>query len=211
MNVLVIAPHPDDEAIGCGGTLLIHAARGDRVGVVFLTSGELGIEHLPPDEARRLREDEAARAAEILKIAAVKFLRLPDWSVGEHADEAVSQILPIITAETPGIIYLPHAADAHPDHRATLPIMRAVLKKTGATPELRGYEIWTPMAKFDEVEDITATMRDKLRAVRCHRSQLAAFRYDRAVRGLAQYRAALSKTGRYAEVFQSDMPTECDG
>ena len=82
MNIMVIAPHPDDEAVGCGGTIRLHAERGDRVTAVFLTSGELGLPHLPPETACRIREDEAAVAAEVLGIAALSFLRWPDSHVG---------------------------------------------------------------------------------------------------------------------------------
>ena len=78
MNVLVIAPHPDDESIGCGGALCLHSRRGDRSSVVYLTSGELGLKHLPRHDAWLTREREAAQAAKILGIARMFFLRLAD-------------------------------------------------------------------------------------------------------------------------------------
>ena len=96
-NILVIAPHPDDESIGCGGTLCRHTARGDRVVAVFLTSGELGLEHLPREEAWRVREGEAEAAAEVLGLADLIFLRCPDWFVGEGVDEAAALLRPILT------------------------------------------------------------------------------------------------------------------
>lgn len=202
MNILVLAPHPDDEAIGCGGTLRLHADRGDRITAVFLTSGELGLEHLPPEEAQRIRETEAAAAGEILGIARLEFLRLPDWFLGEHLPATATHLGAILRAETPARIYLPHPEDNHPDHRATLPALREALHTTGTEAELFAYEVWTPLTRAEEIEDITMTMRAKLRAIRCYRSQLATFRYDRAARGLAQYRGALHARCPFAEAFE---------
>ena len=57
-NILVLSPHPDDESIGCGGTIANHTAAGDQVTVIFLTSGEKGCEGKPPDETCNIREQE---------------------------------------------------------------------------------------------------------------------------------------------------------
>src|SRR5580765_151238 len=157
MKILVIAPHPDDESIGCGGTLRLHSSRGDRVAAVFLTSGELGLKRLPRDEAWRIREREAQQAAKILGLAVVAFLRRPDWSVGDDMNGAAEALRPILKREAPELIYLPHPAEWHPDHRASLPVVRAALRRTGLrTPILRGYEVWTPLAEHDHVENITS-------------------------------------------------------
>ena len=202
-NILVIAPHPDDESIGCGGTLCRHTARGDRVAAVFLTSGELGLEHLQREEAWRVREGEAESAAAVLGLADLTFLRCPDWFVGDGVDEVVALLRPVLAREAPQSIYLPHDREWHPDHRAALGVVRAACQDSGIlAPDLLTYEVWTPLSEFDEVKDITPFMARKLRAVRCYHSQLAGFHYDRAVRGLNQYRGALAAQCRYAEVFQ---------
>src|SRR3954469_17869880 len=112
MPVVVIAPHPDDEAIGCGGTILLHSKdRGDRVCCVFLTSGELGLKNLATEDACRIREAEATEAAKILNIARVEFLRQPDWYLGEHIKPAAAKLQPILAQETPSIVYLPHEGE----------------------------------------------------------------------------------------------------
>jgi LmbE family N-acetylglucosaminyl deacetylase len=204
VNVLVVAPHPDDEAIGCGGTICLHAERGDRVCGVFLTSGELGLKHLPIEQAWAIREREAEAASEVLGLSCLTFLRCPDWFLGDNIASAAERLTPVLKQEKPEVIYLPHASEWHPDHQAALPIVLEALRGTvPMCPKLRAYEVWTPLAERDNVEDITPVMTRKIRAVRCYRSQLRAFRYDRAVRGLNAYRGALAARCLYAEVFGS--------
>jgi LmbE family N-acetylglucosaminyl deacetylase len=202
LNILVLAPHPDDESIGCGGAIAAHTARGDRVVSVFLTSGELGLKQLPPEEAWRIREKEAAEAAEVLGIANITFLRFPDWFVGDNVQEAGGALRPTLLAESPGIVYVPHALEWHPDHKAAMPVLAAAYAGLGVqAPSIRAYEVWTPLAEYDHVEDISALIEQKLTAIRCYASQITELHYDRAIEGLDRYRGEMAARCAYAEVF----------
>lgn len=201
MNVLVIAPHPDDESIGCGGAICLHVKCGDRVTAVFLTSGELGLKQFPKEKAWAIRESEATKAAEVLGLADLTFLRKPDWYLGDRIKEAAAALKPLLQAAAPDLIYLPHEGEWHPDHKAAAPIVRAALGRTAVS--LRGYEIWSPITQYDHYENISSVMTRKLRAVRCHRSQMKEFPYDRAISGLNQYRGAIAAKAKFAEAFQT--------
>jgi LmbE family N-acetylglucosaminyl deacetylase len=202
VNVLVVAPHPDDESIGCGGIVRAHARRGDRVHVAYLTSGERGITRPTREEAWRVREGEALAAAEVLGVASHTFLRLPDYGLSECTGTLARLLASIVAAEEPRLILAPHADEAHPDHRGALTAtMCALASHDRAVPVLL-YEVWTPLATYDHVEDVSAVMPTKLRAVRCHTSQLQGFRYDTAVRGLNRYRGVMAGRCAYAEVFR---------
>lgn len=203
MNILIVAAHPDDESIGCGGTICLHTSvRGDRVVTVFLTSGELGLKELARDEASRVREREAEAAASVLGIAAFSFLRYPDCHVAAAVAEVGADLRRIVEREQPAMIYLPHPQDGHPDHQASLAVVQAALRGgTVTAPTLLTYEIWTPMADYYYVEDITPVLRQKVRAIHCHESQVRQLRYDRAARGLSQYRGAVAGACPYAEIF----------
>ena len=76
-SILVVAPHPDDESIGCGGTICLHHRQGDRVQAVFLTSGERGIADVSPKTAREIREAEARAAGELLFVDRLERKVLP--------------------------------------------------------------------------------------------------------------------------------------
>jgi LmbE family N-acetylglucosaminyl deacetylase len=202
MNVLVVAPHPDDESIGCGGTLRLHVDRGDRVDVVFLTSGELGIEELASDAARKVREDEAERAAALLGLNRLFFLRHPDWFLSDDEEAAGVDLLRVVEECAPDRVLYPHAAEAHPDHAAAARIVTHVSEGLGRPFARAAFEVWTPMAEFDDVEDISGVMDTKLAAVCTYASQLSSFRYDQAVEGLNRFRGALAAHCAYAEVFR---------
>jgi LmbE family N-acetylglucosaminyl deacetylase len=202
MNILVIAPHPDDEIIGCGGTLCLHTGSKARISIIFLTSGELGLRHIPREEAWSIREAEARNAAQILGVQDLTFLRCSDWTLDAEIDQAAKLLGPLLKKQIPDLIYLPHEADGHPDHRVSLPILKKAWQWCSfSPPELRLYEIWTPLSNYDIVQDISAVMSRKVQALRAHSSQLQDFNYVQAIEGLNQYRGALAGKCKFAEVF----------
>lgn len=208
-RVLVVAPHPDDESIGCGGIICLHHQRGDHVHVVVLTSGERGLSELPARLARSIREAEAQKAAEVLGVDRIDFFRLPDLGLLRSVGPGAHRLRELLENRMPDVIYLPHPEESHIDHMAAAPIVRLALSGMAIrtkTPVLRTYEVWTPLTLYDTVEDISAVMKQKLRAIRCHQSQLRSFHHDQAARGLARYRGVMTAHGRYAEVFWDIAP-----
>lgn len=213
MRVLVIAPHPDDDAIGCGGSIVQHARRGDTVHIVYVTSGEHGSPVYTPAELATIREGEAAKGAAILGAQRTTFLRQPDGNVSYSID-LVNQFIQLIRTEKPDALYLPHSNDGHKDHHQAFAIvMEAVGRAQGNSfPEwggkawnietILGYEVWTPMQRFQYVNDVSGEIEVKLNALREHQSQLANVQYDEAVRALNRFRGIMTERGTYCECFE---------
>lgn len=204
-RVLILSPHPDDEAIGCGGTLRKHVLAGDEVRLIHLTSGELGCRGVSPEETTKLREKEGLAAAAILGIEQVEFWREKDGALGE-TDSLVSRLLELFETWQPGLIYAPHGAEAHQDHAAAAQIAkraREELAKKGTQADLRLFEIWTPVQTIKHIENITETIETKIAAVRAYRSQCEIMSFDEAIRGLNRYRGEMHSwpEGEYAEAF----------
>ena len=208
-NVLVISPHPDDEAIGCGGTLRKHVVAGDTVQVIFLTSGEKGGHGRPEAETIRIREKESRRAAKILGIREIEFWRLPDGAV-KPTRAAVNRLRTKLQAFQPETIYVTHDHEMHPDHRGAVRLLESSLQAVRRgkpakawTPTVLGYEVWTPLQQMDHIEDISTHIELKLAAIRAYQSQCAVVDFAEAFRGLARYRGEMHcwPEGEYAEVF----------
>ena len=209
MKVLVVSPHPDDETIGCGGTLRKHVVEKDVVRVLFLTSGEQGGHGRSEDETRCIRESEAEKAASILGIHDIEFWREKDGAL--RASRVITdRLVEYIHSYEPDLIYVPNELEFHPDHRATARLIRAARRSFSINPRILTFEVWTPLATMDEIVDITPYIDIKLAAVRAYQSQCNVLRFDEAVLGLARYRGEMfcwpkvpeGIGGKYAEVFK---------
>lgn len=202
-RILVLSPHPDDESIGCGGTLLHHLAHGAEVQAVFLTSGEKGGHGRSEAETMSTREREARDAAGILGLRHLEFWRQPDGRL-QATRAAVTRLKATLKQFRPEKIYVTHDREMHPDHRGAVRLLRRALHGTkGKQPDVLMYEVWTPIQQLDEIVDISPYMERKLRAVRAYRTQCAVVGFVEAVRGLNRYRGEMHSWpgGNYAEVF----------
>ncbi|HTH81447.1 MAG TPA: bacillithiol biosynthesis deacetylase BshB1 [Mucilaginibacter sp.] len=110
LDILVLAVHPDDAELGCGGTILKHIALGKKVGIVDLTRGELGTRG-----SAEIRDQEAAAAAKILGLAVRENLAIPDGFF-QNTQEYQLKVIEAIRKFQPEIIITNAYHDRHPDH-----------------------------------------------------------------------------------------------
>ncbi len=212
-SVMVFAPHPDDDIIGCGGSIAHHVKQGSPVSIVYMTSGEAGSLEYNSADLTRLREEEATSAAASLGVTDLTFLRFPDGYL-EYNKESLGCIVTLIRAKKPIVIYLPHSGDVIPDHQITNRLVREGCRRAagpwfreyGTEPwqvkTILGYEIWTPLQAVGYCEDITSDMPAKLNSLRMHHSQIKGMAYDEAIKGLNRYRGIMTGKGDYCECFQ---------
>ncbi|MFQ5505979.1 MAG: PIG-L deacetylase family protein [Planctomycetota bacterium] len=209
-SVLVVAPHPDDESCGIGGTLALHRRRGDPVHVCFLTDGTGGDpEGRHGEDLVRIRRAEARNAAEILGGLTLEFLGLPDGHEANSDDlRMVAEMLDrAITARVPDLVYVPWQEEAHIDHANACRALRLCLDSRQENADKKRvrvleYEVWSPLPA-DYVIDITETVEQKRLAMLAHASQVAYTEYPHQLLGLAAHRSVyLPKNSRYGEAFR---------
>jgi LmbE family N-acetylglucosaminyl deacetylase len=184
---VVVAPHPDDESLACGGLIADACRQGLRGKVVIVSDGvgsHPNSEAYPPDRLRSLRAEEARRAGAELELRpeAILFLGLPDRFVpceGEEADRAIGAIVDCVREIGAGTLFVSWRHDPHCDHAASYQIARKVQRHLG---ELRLFEyvVWGHMLPFStEIDPIGGfriridheALEKKRRAIAAHRSQ----------------------------------------
>lgn len=195
--VLVVAPHPDDESIGCGGAIARHVDRGDAVTVLVATSGEATAGGaLRRGALGPAREGECRAACATLGTREPVFARLPDGALSDHVDDLAAVIASV--GAGCAAVYVPAVVDPHRDHRAA----NRALAAAGLDADVYGYEVWSPAA-VDVVLDVTRVYPRKEAALRCYVVALDSVDYVRTAGGLAVYRSAAGGLGGqgFAEGF----------
>ena len=212
-RVAVVAPHPDDELLGCGGTLCKHLDAGDDVSIVFVTSGErtaaLSL-HAKEQRVSR-REAEAAAAAATLGLGPdrLMFLRYPDGGVAAGRPAATS-LAQALQGLAPDLVYVPFPYEAHADHVAAAQLVAGALATVRSVRTISLYEVWTPLCP-NTVVDVTEHFQRKIDALACYTSAIQSVDYTHTARGLAAYRSGAGLHGvGYAEAFLVIDPAGLD-
>ncbi|HHX94980.1 MAG TPA: PIG-L family deacetylase [Clostridia bacterium] len=203
-QIIVIAPHPDDETLGCGGTILRHIAEGDIVHWLIITGMQV--------EQGFSKEQVQRRDAEIKKVAlkygfsSVHDLRFPaarleSLSIGE----IIKTIGKVFAMVTPEVIYIPYRGDIHSDHRITFDAVSACTKwfRYGSVKRVLAYETLSETDfginpddngfRPNVFVDISKFLETKLEIMKIYSSEFGTFpfpRSEQAIRALAAYRGA---------------------
>ena len=197
-RLLVLAPHPDDEVIGCGGLVALHLRERREVRVVIATDGA---------QAGRAetREQESRRALDTLgENAQLAFLGFPDRGLD---DSIAPRLRDELLSFRPDLILVPAPIEIHPDHHALARIFCELVQRDEtlfadlAVARVAFYEVGQPL-RPNAIVDISEVAGAKYAAIARHQSQLAQRDYVAYARGLNAYRAmTLPPATKFAEGY----------
>ena len=206
MNVLVLAPHADDEVLGCGGVISRHAQAGDRVYVAVLTNASVGAPELFSTADIDVIRTEAREAHARLGIAESVFEDLPAPQLDQFPTyQLADRIAGLLARFSPTTLYVPFRGDVHRDHGAVFNAAMVAARPQPAQVVQRvlAYETpseteWAAAAADTQFSpnyfvSIEEHLQAKLDAFSCFRSQVKSFPHPRSLRALealARWRGA---------------------
>ena len=200
-NIVVITPHPDDDVLGCAGTLALAAKAGANIQVIYITNGIHGTTDGAADKRLiSIRKKEARTALKCLGKIKTIFLGFDDGNYKANR-QATIKIAEIIKSLKNLTIFTPWIFDHHSDHAETTKTLARALKISEVDDaQIWQYETWTPLIP-NRIVPIKKRARVKLLAIKEHKSQLKCRRYDKAIAGLNEYRGGIAQLDGPAEAF----------
>lgn len=196
-RVMILAPHLDDEVLGCSGTILKYRETIDYLSIVHITGTE-----------QRCREFEQVSVS--LMVDSHKCLDFRDGFLKDEADQITLELIRAIQEEKPHYLFMPHRKDQHVDHQALYKIGKDAVEKARywelglqehKVEALFLYEVWSFMEPVSYVVDITRQFEEKQRLLSHYQSQMS-FPYMEYSETISAYRGLVHNRGGKAEAFQ---------
>lgn len=222
-KILIIAPHQDDEVIGCGGLIGYAIDHDSSVEVVHVFAGSTGIATKPNgEETIRIRTLEAQAAAEEIGFTLLPNLGFEDRT--RPSEVAIQEsLIDVIRSSRPEIILLPHAEESDAEHSLVSRVgkeaawlasanieTKANLKLTPPVKVVLYYSVWSPIATPALYLDITKYAKLKRRALAHYGSQMDETSWLDGSLGINQYWGTKIQSNGYVEVFGCN-PIELGG
>ena len=196
-KVLIVAPHMDDEILGCAGTIILNREQILELIIVY-SSEDIN------------RKEENINVAEILKVNRQYCLHLRDGFVSQGYENGVCQLIDIIQTERPDIVFIPHGKDSHVDHVAIYNMAMDAIDKARYwetehdiwKPEsVVEYEVWSFQENVSVVVDISSVIEQKLTLMSKYKTQLKDYDYLNHIRYVNGYRGLFYNKKGFAECF----------
>ena len=179
-RILVLAPHADDETIGCGGLLLKYGSQCD---VVLLTDGRYGDSIIEPEKMIEIRKQEFAEVTAHYHLRNVKSLNIEDGKLIDCFRDFST-----LDFKEYDYVVMPHPFDFHKDHVAVSCLFKRLCKTAPFKGRVVYYELWNTLAKPTHYIDISDIVDEKKRLIRLYRSQMRNIDYASRILGLNHYR-----------------------
>jgi LmbE family N-acetylglucosaminyl deacetylase len=144
-SAVVFSPHPDDESLGCGGTILRKKRAGATVKLVHVSDGGGSTTLIPRDELTAMRKQESLNAGRVLGVDDICFLEFPDGHLGEHIPAAIERVAEILRQESPEQVFVPYGREPMKqaaDHVAVTNIVLAALRRQPKPVMVWEYPVW---------------------------------------------------------------------
>lgn len=185
-RILVVAPHPDDESIGCGGLLAVY---GKQCDVIVITDGD---NRKSISKIADIREKEFEKAVSLVGVQKYKCLRIPERQIKQYKNKIAE-----IDFDKYNHIFVPNRYDEHKDHVDIYKVVKSLIKKQ---TRLYEYEVWTPLRKPNIYLNISEVSDGKIQMIKAHESQVQELDYVGMIMGLNAYRGR-SHGYPYAECY----------
>ncbi len=219
-KILCIAPHPDDEILGCGGSLIKAKKNNYEISLCYLSYGEGASPKYSLDELKKIRKNESLKVCAKLgvKKTNIFFMGIGDNKINHNSLKDFKSLMSIIRKVKPNVVFIPDDKDLYNDHREAALLSKRSLDMAGSNNFLKKnenpwwvdnvleYEVSRPLSDFQYSVEVSEEIDDKISLLSLYKSQtkkegnVSDLVSDKA-RYLSGYRAAFS-VGEYREVFR---------